>query len=145
MINTVALTGRLTADPELKHTSNGIAVLSFCVAVNRRFKDQQADFINCVAWRQTAEFICKYFVKGQMIGLEGSIQTRNYTDQDGNKRNATEVLVENASFCESKKSESNSRPPPSAAAPAAAAPSPGYFSGSSEDFEEITPDDDLPF
>lgn len=145
MINTVALTGRLTADPELKHTSNGIAVVSFCVAVNRRFKDQQADFINCVAWRQTAEFICKYFVKGQMIGLEGSIQTRNYTDQDGNKRNATEVLVENASFCESKKSESNSRPSPSAAAPAAAAPSPGYFSGSSEDFEEITPDDDLPF
>ena len=145
MINTVALTGRLTADPELKHTSNGIAVVSFCVAVNRRFKDQQADFINCVAWRQTAEFICKYFVKGQMIGLEGSIQTRNYTDQDVNKRNATEVLVENASFCESKKSESNSRPSPSAAAPAAAAPSPGYFSGSSEDFEEITPDDDLPF
>ena len=145
MINTVALTGRLTADPELKHTSNGIAVVSFCVAVNRRFKDQQAEFINCVAWRQTAEFICKYFVKGQMIGLEGSIQTRNYTDQDGNKRNATEVLVENASFCESKKSESNSRPSPSAAAPAAAAPSPGYFSGSSEDFEEITPDDDLPF
>lgn len=145
MINTVALMGCLTADPELKHTSNGIAVVSFCVAVNRRFKDQQADFINCVAWRQTAEFICKYFVKGQMIGLEGSIQTRNYTDQDGNKRNATEVLVENASFCESKKSESNSRPSPSAAAPAAAAPSPGYFSGSSEDFEEITPDDDLPF
>lgn len=145
MINTVALTGRLTADPELKHTSNGIAVVSFCVAVNRRFKDQQADFINCVAWRQTAEFICKYFVKGQMIGLEGSIQTRNYTDQDGNKRNATEVLVENASFCESKKSESNSRPSPSAAAPAAAAPSPGYSSGSSEDFEEVTLDDDLPF
>lgn len=145
MINTVALTGRLTADPELKHTSNGIAVVSFCVAVNRRFKDQQADFINCVAWRQTAEFICKYFVKGQMIGLEGSIQTRNYTDQDGNKRNATEVLVENASFCESKKNESNSRPSPSAAVPAAAAPSPGYSSGSSEDFEEITSDDDLPF
>ena len=144
-MNVAALTGRLTADPELKHTPNGIAVTSFCVAVNRRTKDRQADFINCVAWRQTAEFICKYFVKGQMIGLEGSIQTRNYTDQDGNKRNATEVLVENASFCESKKSESNSRPSPSAAAPAAAAPSPGYFSGSSEDFEEITPDDDLPF
>lgn len=145
MINTVALMGRLTADPELKHTPNGVAVVSFCIAVNRRFKDQQADFINCVAWRQTAEFICKYFVKGQMIGLEGSIQTRNYTDQDGNKRNVTEVLVENANFCESKKSDSNSQPSPSAAAPAAAAPSPGYFSGSSEDFEEITPDDDLPF
>ena len=145
MINTVALMGRLTADPELKHTSNGYAVVSFCVAVNRRFKDQQADFINCIAWRQTAEFICKYFGKGQTIALEGSIQTRNYTDRDGNKRNATEVLVENASFCESKKSESNSRPSTSAAAPAAAAPSPGYSSGSSEDFEEITPDYDLPF
>lgn len=145
MINTVALMGRLTADPELKHTPNGYAVVSFCIAVNRRFKDQQADFINCVAWRQTAEFICKYFGKGQMIALEGSIQTRNYTDQDGNKRNATEVLVENVSFCESKKSESNSRPSPSAAASAAAAPSPGYSSGSSENFEEITLDDDLPF
>ena len=145
MINTVALMGRLTADPELKHTHNGVAVVSFCIAVNRRFKDQQADFINCVAWRQTAEFICKYFGKGQMIALEGSIQTRNYTDQDGNKRNATEVLVENVSFCESKKSESNSRPSPSAAASAAAAPSPGYSSGSSENFEEITLDDDLPF
>lgn len=144
MINTVALMGRLTADPELKHTSNGIAVVSFCVAVNRRFKDQQADFINCVAWRQTAEFVCKYFGKGQMIGLEGSIQTRNYTDQDGNKRNATEVLAENVSFCESKKSESHSQPT-SSAAPAAATPSSGYSSGSSEDFEEITPDDDLPF
>lgn len=145
MINTVALMGRLTADPELKHTPNGYAVVSFCIAVNRRFKDQQADFINCVAWRQTAELICKYFGKGQMIALEGSIQTRNYTDQDGNKRNATEVLVENVSFCESKKSESNSRPSPSAAASAAAAPSPGYSSGSSENFEEITLDDDLPF
>lgn len=145
MINTVALMGRLTADPELKHTPNGVAVVSFCIAVNRKFKDQQADFINCVAWRQTAEFICKYFGKGQMIALKGSIQTRNYTDRDGNKRNATEVLVENASFCESKKNESNSRPSLSAAAPAAAAPSPGYSSGSSEDFEEITPDDDLPF
>ena len=142
MINTVALMGRLTADPELKHTSNGIAVVSFCIAVNRKFKDQQADFINCVAWRQTAEFICKYFHKGQMIGLEGSIQTRNYTDQDGNKRSATEVLAENASFCESKKSETHSQPSPSA--PAAAAPSPGYSSGSSEDFEEVTLDDDLP-
>ena len=144
MINTVALMGRLTADPELKHTPNGVAVVSFCIAVNRRFKDQQADFINCVAWRQTAEFICKYFGKGQMIALEGSIQTRNYTDRDGNKRNATEVLAENVSFCESKKSENHSQPTSSAAPAAAASPS-GYSSGSSEDFEEITPDDDLPF
>ena len=144
MINTVALMGRLTADPELKHTHNGVAVVSFCIAVNRRFKDQQADFINCVAWRQTAEFICKYFHKGQMIGLEGSIQTRNYTDRDGNKRYATEVLAENVSFCESKKSENHSQPTSSAAPAAAASPS-DYSSGSSEDFEEVTLDDDLPF
>lgn len=139
MINTVALMGRLTADPELKHTPNGIAVVSFCVAVNRRFKDQQADFIRCVAWRQTAEFVCKYFRKGQMIGIEGSIQTSSYTDQDGNKRNTTEVLAENVSFCESRKGSGDPQPSPSAA------PSPGYSSGSSEDFEEITPDEDLPF
>ena len=102
-MNVAALTGRLTADPELKHTPNGIAVTSFCVAVNRRTKDRQADFIDVVAWRGTAEFVCKYFRKGQMIAVKGSIQTRNYTDRDGNKRSATEVLAENAEFCESKK------------------------------------------
>ena len=142
-MNTVALMGRLTADPELKHTPNGIATTSFTIAVDRHTKEKQTDFIHCVAWRQTAELICKYFHKGKMIGLEGSIQTRNYTDQDGNKRNATEVLVENVSFCESKKSENHSQP--SSSAPAAAAPTPGYSSGSSENFEEITLDDDLPF
>lgn len=102
-MNVAALTGRLTADPELKHTPNGIAVTSFCVAVNRRTKDRQADFIDVVAWRQTAELICKYFRRGQMIAVKGSIQTRNYTDRDGKKRSATEVLAENAEFCESKK------------------------------------------
>lgn len=102
-MNVAAIMGRLTADPELKHTPNGIAVTSFCVAVNRRTKDRQADFIDVVAWRGTAEFVCKYFRKGQMIAVKGSIQTRNYTDRDGNKRSATEVLAENAEFCESKK------------------------------------------
>ena len=129
-MNVAALTGRLTADPELKHTPNGIAVTSFCVAVNRRTKDRQADFIQCVAWRQTAEFVCKYFRKGQMIAVKGSIQTRNYTDRDGNKRNATEVLAEAVEFCESKKE-----------------PQPVGISDSSEisdEYEEI-PDGDLPF
>lgn len=102
-MNVAVLMGRLTADPELKHTPNGVAVVSFCVAVNRRTKDQQADFIDVVAWRGTAEFVCKYFRKGQMIAVKGSIQTRNYTDRDGNKRSATEVLAKNAEFCESKK------------------------------------------
>lgn len=147
MLNKAVIMGRLVRDPELKHTQKGKAYTSLCLAVERNYsrngEQRQTDFIDCEAWKQTAEFICKYFRKGQMIGLEGSIQTRNYTDQDGNKRYATEVLAENVSFCESKKSESHSQPSPSA--PAAAAPSPGYSSGSSEDFEEITPDDDMPF
>ena len=143
MLNKAIIMGRMTRDPELRHTQKGTAVTGFSVAVDRDRKEAGTDFIDVTAYGKTAEFVCKYFGKGQMIALEGSIQTRNYTDRDGNKRNATEVLVENASFCESKKSETHSQPSPSA--PAAAAPSPGYSSGSSEDFEEVTLDDDLPF
>lgn len=89
MFNLVVLTGRLTADPELKTTQSGISVTSFSVAVNRPYRtveEQQTDFINVVAWRKTAEFIAKYFKKGNMIGIEGSIQTRKYTDKNGNNR-----------------------------------------------------------
>ena len=139
MINTVALTGRLTADPELKHTSNGIAVVSFCVAVNRRFKDQQADFIDCEAWRQTAEFICKHFAKGQMIALSGSIVTGGYTDRDGNKRKTFGVKVEEVSFCGSKP---ENKP---AGDPALVTAQEGYSSGSEDDFQESFLDEDLPF
>ena len=91
MFNLVVLTGRLTADPELKTTPNGISVTSFSVAVSRPYRsgeEAQTDFINIVAWRQRAEFICKYFTKGSMIGIEGSIQTRKYTDKNGNNRTA---------------------------------------------------------
>lgn len=98
-MNMVALMGRLTADPELKHTPSEIAVTSFTVAVNRHTKEKQADFIRCTAWRQTAEIVCKYFQKGKMIAVTGSIQTRNYTDRDGNNRTATEVIVNQVDFC----------------------------------------------
>lgn len=103
-MNKVQLVGRLTKDVELKTTSNETAYCNFTLAVDRRFKDangeRQADFINCVAWRQTAEFIYKYFRKGNRIGVCGSIQTRSY-EKDGQKVFVTEVLVEEAEFVES--------------------------------------------
>ena len=110
-MNVICLLGRLTADPELRHTANQVSVTSFTVAVDRRFvaqgQERQADFINIVAWRQTAEFITKYFRKGQRIAINGSLQSRSYTDKDGNKRTAYEVVADNAYFCESKSSGSS--------------------------------------
>ncbi len=106
--NLVVLTGRLTADAELKKTPSGVSVTSFNIAVDRRGKqgeERQADFIPIVAWRQTAEFITKYFQKGSMIGIEGSIQTRKYTDKSGNNRTAFEIIANNVQFVESKKAE----------------------------------------
>lgn len=110
MFNLVVLTGRLTADPELKNTTNGIPVCSFSIAVDRRYKqgeERQTDFINIVAWRQTAEFITRYFSKGSMIGIEGSIQTRRYQDKDGNNRTVFEVVANNVQFMDSKRSQGN--------------------------------------
>ena len=105
-MNCVQLVGRLTATPELKQTQSGIATTRFTVAVDRRYQkngeEKQADFINCVAWRQTAEFVCKYFTKGQRIGLEGRITTGKYQDKDGNTRFTTDVDVNNVEFVESK-------------------------------------------
>ena len=106
MINNVVLMGRLTAVRELKTTQSGISTVRFSVAVERRYNKQgeerQTDFVDCVAWRHTAEFVSKYFNKGSMIAVEGSIQTRNYEDKNGNKRKAVEVQVDNVSFCGSK-------------------------------------------
>lgn len=105
-MNNVSLIGRLTRDPELKHTSSDVAVATFTVAVDRRFKnasgERQADFISCVAWRQQAEFVARYFGKGNRIGVVGSIQTRNWEDKDGHKRTTTEVVVDEVEFVESK-------------------------------------------
>ena len=111
MINMVALMGRLTFEPELKTTPAGVSVIRFQVACDRNFQragqERQADFIDCVAWRQTAEFISRYFHKGSMIAIDGSIQQRQYTDKNGNKRNAFEILVDNANFCGSKSESGN--------------------------------------
>ena len=102
-INTAVIMGRLTADPELKTTASGLSVLSFSVAVERNYQkegeEKAVDFINVVAWRKTAEFVSKYFHKGSMIAVEGSIQTRKYEDKDGNKRIAFEILANTVSFC----------------------------------------------
>ena len=109
MFNLVVLTGRLTADPELKTTPNGTNVTTFSIAVERRYRsgeERQTDFINIVAWQKTAEFITKYFKKGNLIGIEGSIQTRRYQDKNGNNRNAFEVIANNVQFVESKKDSS---------------------------------------
>ena len=110
-INTAVIMGRLTADPELKTTASGLSVLSFSVAVERNYQkegeEKAVDFINVVAWRKTAEFVSKYFHKGSMIAVEGSIQTRKYEDKDGNKRTAVEILANTVSFCGK---EANSAP-----------------------------------
>lgn len=125
MVNNVTLMGRLTARPELKTTQSGATVTGFCIAVDRRYKtkdgDKQTDFINCVAWRNTAEFITRYFDKGDLIAVTGEIQTRQYTDNNGNKRTAFEILIDQASFCGGKNTgnsdnsgnntDSNSTPP----------------------------------
>lgn len=118
MLNSVILSGRLTADPELKTTQSGVTVTSFSIAVNRPYTkdgESQADFINIVAWRSTAEFVSHYFRKGNLIGIEGSIQTRKYQDKDGNNRTAFEVIAERAHFLESKRnsdSQGNNIPTP---------------------------------
>lgn len=113
MLNKVILMGRLTRDPELRSTPQGVSTCSFSLAVERNFKngeERKADFINCVAWRQTAEFISKYFNKGSMVALEGSIQTCSWSDNEGKTRYATEVIVSQVYFAESKKDEASPMP-----------------------------------
>lgn len=105
-MNKVVLLGRLTKDPELRSTQSGASVCQFSIAVDRKYKSEgqpTADFINCVAWRKTAEFICNYFAKGSRIALVGQIQTRTYDDNDGKKVYVTEVIVDEVEFCESKR------------------------------------------
>lgn len=142
--NKVILMGRLTADPELKQTQSGLAVTSFSLAVDRKGKtgeDKQCDFITVVAWRQTAEFICRYFKKGQAILVCGELQTRSWQDNSGNKRYATEVVASEASFCEAKNaSEGNN-------ASAKQNGAMGYVPDAYKQgkFEEVNPDENLPF
>lgn len=113
MLNTAILMGRLTTDAELKYTTNNVPVSSFTIAVDRQFKsgdERETDFINIVAWRHTAEFVTKWFKKGQLIAVEGAIQTRKYTDKDGNKRTAFEVVANNVHFAGSKNEQQNTAP-----------------------------------
>lgn len=132
--NKSILIGRLTTDPELKQTQSGVAVCSFSIAVNRRFAKDQVDFINCQAWRQQAEFLCKYFRKGSAVLVVGAIQTRNWTDQSGQQRYATEVVAEEINFVERKSDADNE-----------ASGSAGPYSPTVNNFEEMTADEDLPF
>jgi single-strand DNA-binding protein len=137
MFNLVVLTGRLTADPELKTTTNGISVCSFTIAVDRRVKsgeDKQTDFINIITWRGSAEFVSKYFKKGNVIGIEGAIQTRKYTDKDGNNRTTFEVVANNVQFVEGKKADNN-----------VGASDETKQSFVEANFTEVSNDDDLPF
>lgn len=131
MVNIVALMGRLTADPELRTTPSNVPVTTFTLAVDRSYAKQgearQTDFITIVAWRHTAEFVSKYFRKGQLVAVDGSIQTRRYTDKDGNKRTAFEVVAANAHFVEARKSQEN------------------HYQPDVDEFEEIEDDSDLPF
>lgn len=150
MLNVVAIMGRLVADPELCTTGNGTNVCSFRIACDRNFvqqgQERQADFIDVVAWRQSAEFICKYFQKGSLIAVEGSLQSRQYQDKNGNKRTAVEVLANQINFAGGKKpgwqpvDDGGEAPPKDYREPA-----PAYSQGSADDFAVISDDDDLPF
>jgi single-strand DNA-binding protein len=141
MFNLVVLSGRLTADPELKYTQSNIPVCSFTIAVDRRYKqgeEKQADFINITAWRQTAEIVSKYFSKGSTIGIEGSIQTRKYQDKEtGKNRTAFEVIANNVQFVDSKRSEGNNDNLPSQ--------NQNFSQNENNGFTEVDTDDDLPF
>lgn len=150
--NKAILGGRLTADPELKTTPSGVPVTSFTVAVNRRFggkegEQPQADFFNVTAWRQTAEFITKFFRKASSICVVGSLQTRSWTDQQGQKRYATEIVADEAYFVDAKGEMSAAAAPVNqSAAPAYGGYMPeGYAAAPVPRFEDVASDDELPF
>ncbi len=130
--NKVIIGGRLTADCELKQTPSGLSVTAFSIAVNRKGADSKTDFIDCVAWRQTAEFICKYFRKGSSICIVGTLQKREWTDKNGQKRYATEVIADEVCFVDSKSDGASAEQHASSEA-------------SAPQFEDVTETDDLPF
>lgn len=138
--NKVILGGRLTATPELKQTPSGVAVTTFSIAVNRKGKEAATDFIDVVGWRQTAEFICKYFKKGSSICIAGSIQTRSWTDNDGQKRYATDVVADEAYFVDGK----NDSEQQNTAAPGTYTPD-AYKPQQETKFEPIPEGEGLPF
>ena len=143
-LNNVAMMGRLTGDAELKTTESGISVTSFGIAVDRDYRkageERQADFFNVVAWRGTAEFISKYFRKGSMIAIKGSLQSRNYEDKIGNKRTAIEIVADSAYFCGSKADSTNN------AQSASDEETPAFSQCGANDFSSADmEDEELPF
>lgn len=155
MLNSVCLMGRLVADPELRTTPSGVSVCSFRIAVDRNYqgKDQErkADFINIVAWRGTADFVSRYFHKGSMVVVQGSIRTESYTDKEGNKRTSFDVQADNVMFGESKSASGSGYAQSTAPAfnapqqPAYTESRPAFSTANAGDFEEIVGDEDLPF
>ena len=150
MLNRAILMGRLTKDPELRYTPSNVAVTTFTLAVDRNFARQgeqrQTDFINIVAWRQTAEFVSKYFTKGQLVAVSGSIQTRTWDDNEGKRHYVTEVVADDVYFAESKR-DSSGQPVAAPYQPPVAAPAaPSYqVPQPTADFQMSPDDDDLPF
>ena len=151
MLNRIALMGRLTQNPELRHTQSGTAVASFTLAVDRDFKDKQSgekatDFIPVVAWRQTGEFVSRYFTKGRMAVVEGRLQMRDWTDKDGNKRRAAEVVADNVYFGDSKR-DAESGSYSSGYTGSYGAATGGYNSAPArqDNFSELSDDGELPF
>lgn len=138
MINNAVIMGRICEDLELRTTTSGTSVTSFTVAVDRRFQKQgeekQTDFLTVVCWKSTADFVCRYFKKGSMIAVQGSIQTRNYEDKSGNKRTAVEIVADNVSFCGSKVENGTQE----------TSYTPTFQSASQGDFETIDDGDDTP-
>jgi len=173
MLNKAILVGRLCTEPELRQTTNGVQVCTFRLAVQRAYAprggERQTDFLSIVAWRSQAEFITRYFHKGNMIGIDGHIETRSYTDRNNQQRTAFEIIAENVSFVESKAASSggndysggapfagNAAPSyaptaqaapsqPAPATPAPSQPASNFSSGDFGDFQEIDSDEDLPF
>lgn len=132
--NKVILGGRLTSDVELKQTPSGVSVASFSIAINRKGTDKKTDFIDIVAWRQTAEFVARYFRKGSSICIVGNLQKREWTDKNGQKRYVTEVVAEEANFVDSKADSETAAPT-----------EPTFSEASVPQFEEMSNEDDLPF
>ncbi|MBQ8057626.1 MAG: single-stranded DNA-binding protein [Ruminococcus sp.] len=148
MINRVILMGRLVSDPELKTTTSGISVTSFRIAVDRSYvkagAERQADFFDIVAWRNTAEFVCRNFGKGSLIAVDGQLQSRQYQAKDGTNRTVVEVVADNVSFTGERR-EQGAYSQPRESYSQIPQPAPSYSNGSVDDFQEMPLDDDLPF
>ncbi len=153
MLNVIAVMGRLVADPELRKTTTGISTTTFTIACDRNFvkagSERQTDFFDIVAWRSTADFACKYFKKGQLVAVNGSLQTRSYEDKNGVKRKVYEIVADNLHFADSKASGASQGAQAPAAQPAAPRALPqepeSYSAGAPEDFAVIDDSADLPF